>query len=343
MADMYVRKKRMTEKMLDVARAVNANPGVKKLIPYNFILNYSNRCNFQCPHCFAGASSSEPIDSKLTINDIKSLGNQADELGIYEVDIQGGEPLLFPNLFEILEALGTERFYTYITTNGWLMTQKLANKLAKAGVDRVSVSIDSFSAEEHDRFRMKEGSFDRAVKALEYIKNAGMKPFINVVIGHYNAQSDELRVFCENMLSKNYGIAFNCATPTGNWHCNYDIMMTPDDTKCIEELRAKNKEIIRDLWNYFNISNQLNRGCPSVNLFYINPFGDVLPCPYIQARIGNILEQPLKEILEYGFSFKELNTYSSKCSAGENFEFAKNYMSKETSIMNPIPVTAFFK
>ena len=342
MSDMFSRKKRMAEKIFNAARKVNNNPEQKLFAPYNFILNYSNNCNFSCPHCFAGAVTSGTAESNLSLDDLYNLGNQADELGIYEIDIQGGEPLLFPNLFDILDALGIDRFYTYITTNGWLLTQELADKLANAGVDRISVSIDSFTAEKHDEFRQKKGSFKRAIKALEYTKRAGMKPFINIVIGHYNAQSDELRFFCEQMLDKNYGVAFNCATPTGNWQGNYDIMLSSEDTECIMELRYNNKEIIRDLWNYFNINNQLIRGCPSVNLFYINPSGDVLPCPYIQTKIGNIKEQPLKEVLEYGFSFKELNTYSPICSAGENIEFARNFLNKETSVLNPMAAIDFF-
>lgn len=343
MKNVYNQKPRVTEKIMEIARAFadEASFGKKNFAPSGFILNYSNKCNFKCPHCYTGSGKGELSESRLSVSDIKSLSDQADALGVYEIDIQGGEPLMYPNLFEILDALGLDRFYTYITTNGWLLTQELADKLAKAGVDRISVSIDSFSAETHDEFRAKQGSFERAFAALEYTKNAGMKPYVNVVIGHYNARSKELEDFCELIISKGYGIGFNCASPTGNWRGNYDAMLMPEDTKNVERIRMKHKEIIRDLWNYFNLKGPLVKGCPSVNLFYVNPLGDILPCPYIQAKLGNILEMPLKEILEYGFSFSPFNKYSSLCLSGEDLEFAKNYLDQDTSILAPVPVSQF--
>jgi len=340
---MFARKKRMTEKIMNITRITNNAPNRKPFAPYGFILNYSNKCNFQCPHCYtnSGSSDHKGVGSKLSLSDIKSLADQADELGVYEIDIQGGEPLMLLNLFEILAALGADRFYVYITTNGWLLTEDLAIKLAKAGVDRVSVSIDAFSSAEHDKFRRKQGSFDRAIKALEYTKNAGMSAYVNIVIGNYNAQTKELEDFCKSILDSGYGIAFNCATPTGDWQGNYDVMLKPEDTAQIEKIRADNKEIIRDLWNYFNVKETLVKGCPAVNLFYVNPLGDVIVCPYVQAKLGNILEQPLKEILEYGYSFEPFNTFSTLCLAGEDKDFAEKYLHKKTSILNPMPVADY--
>ena len=59
-------------------------------------------------------------------------------------------------LFDTLRALGTERFYVYLTTNGFFMTPEIAQELANLGVDRVSVSIDSLDEETHDTFRGKK-------------------------------------------------------------------------------------------------------------------------------------------------------------------------------------------
>jgi MoaA/NifB/PqqE/SkfB family radical SAM enzyme len=347
---MFIRKKRMTEKIMHISRVTNETPGQKLFMPYGFVFNYSNRCNFKCKHCYTGSGSgdiesvqAEKDKGVLSLGDIKSLADQADDLGVYEIDIQGGEPLLFPNLFDILDALGIDRYYTYITTNGWLLTQALADKLAEAGVDRMSVSIDAFSAAEHDWFRRKAGSYDRAIKALEYTKNAGMKPYVNTVIGSYNARTKGFEEFCEYVLNMGYGLALNCATPTGAWKGKYDVMLTPDDTKHIESIRGNNKEIIRDLWNYFNLKDSLVKGCPAVNLFYVNPFGDILACPYIHTSFGNIKKKPLKEILDFGFSFEIIRKYSPLCLAGEDAEFAKKYLSQETSILHPMPAAEYFR
>ena len=73
-------------------------------------------------------------------------------------------------LFDTLEAMKTERFYVYVTTNGWFMTQDIANKLADAGVNRVSVSIDSMDEDTHDNFRGRKGFWKRALNALEMVQ-----------------------------------------------------------------------------------------------------------------------------------------------------------------------------
>lgn len=194
MSNVFTRKKRLTEKMIALSKEYAQTHKHGKSVK-GFILNYSNKCNFTCPHCYTRSGAGEFGETKLTMEDIKRLADEADELGVYEIDIQGGEPLINPQLFDILDAIQTERFYTYITTNGWFLDMELAEKLAKAGVDRISVSIDAFSSEEHDSFRRKEGSFKRCIDALGYTQKAGMKAYVNIVVGHYNAQSKELKDF----------------------------------------------------------------------------------------------------------------------------------------------------
>lgn len=327
--------------MLEVARKLDAQRGNGTLAK-GFILNYSNKCNFRCQHCYTRSGAGEFGETLLTPEDVKRLADQADELGVYEIDIQGGEPLLLPNLFELLEKIDTSRFYVYITTNGWLLDETMAKRLAKAGVDRVSVSIDSFVPQKHDEFRGMQGAYQQAIKALGYIQASGMSPYVNIVVGHYNAQSKELADFAEYLAEHRWGIVFIAATPTGNWRGNYDAMLTLEDTACLVKLREKNNKIIRDLWNYFDWSGEQVQGCPAVNLFYVNPKGDVLPCPFIQTKLGNIRETPLKEILERGFSVKWFREYSEKCLASENREFAEKYLDHDMAILNPIPLEELF-
>lgn len=343
MSSTFSNKPRLYEKIVEVSRGYTADKhSQKEFKPYGFVLNYSNSCNFSCKHCFTKSGSGDISESKLTMDDLKSLSHQADELGVYELDIQGGEPLSYPNLFDVLEALDPGKFYTYLTSNAWLLTQELADKVAAAGVDRITISIDSFDAKEHDDLRQQQGSYKKAMESLEYVAKAGMRPYVNITVGNYNARDKKFLEFCESLLEKKYGVAYNCAIPVGDWQNNYDVMLTPEDTIALEDFRKKHPQIIRDLWNYFDKNAPLVRGCPIVNLFYVNPLGDVLPCPYVQAKIGNIMEQPLKEILEYGFTIGYFNTFSEKCLAGEDVDFAKKYLGQKTSVLNPMSAQEYF-
>ena len=69
----------------------------------------------------------------------------------------------------------------------------------------------------------------------------------------------------------------------------------------------------------------------------------MLSCPYVHIKIGNVYENTLKEISEYGFSFKRFREYSSLCLAGEDQGFVKNFMSKKgTSIFKPVDASEIF-
>ena len=71
----------------------------------------------------------------------------------FEFDLQGGELLLQPKLFQVLEAIKPERFYMYLTTNGFYLDESMAKRLAEYKVSRVSVSIDSMDEKIHDEIR----------------------------------------------------------------------------------------------------------------------------------------------------------------------------------------------
>ena len=342
MSNVFTAKRRMTEKLIALSREC-MKTHTHGTNPRGFILNHSNLCNFRCPHCFTRSGAGEFGETRLTLDDIRSLADQADTMGVYEIDIQGGEPLMNPELFRILDALQTDRFYVYITTNGWLLDREMAEKLAKAGVDRVSVSIDAFTEEEHDRFRRKPGSFKRCMQALANTKEFGMKPNVNIVVGHYNAQSEELEQFVQELEEREYGIVFNCASPSGNWRGNYEVMLTEEDSAVIEELKRNHPLIIRDLWNYLNPQDELVYGCPAVNLFYVNPLGDVLPCPYIHTKLGNIKEESLEDILKRGFSVPKFREYSRKCLVGEDREFALRYLDRDMSVLAPMDLDTFLQ
>ena len=97
------------------------------------------------------------------------------------------------------------------------------------------------------------------------------------------------------------------------------------------------KNIFRNIWNPFDKKYESILGCNTVNRLYVTPIGDVLVCPYVHIKIGNIFEQSLREISEYGFSIKRFRDYSSKCLAGEDKEFNGKYMQFEgQSIFNPV-------
>ncbi len=87
------------------------------------------------------------------------------------VSLAGGEPLLREDIVDIVKVIG-RRHFPFITTNGFLANQRLADDLFKAGLWGVSVSIDYNDPDRHDKARGTSGAFNRAVKALELFSAA---------------------------------------------------------------------------------------------------------------------------------------------------------------------------
>ena len=73
-----------------------------------------------------------------------------------------------------------------------------------------------------------------------------------------------------------------------------------------------------------------------MNRLYITPIGDVLVCPYVHIKIGNIFKQSLREIVDFGFRIKHFRNHSDLCLAGEDKNFISKFMTKSgVSFFNP--------
>ncbi len=334
---MLIDKPKVVDKFRAFHRYIKKNNGQIGTKQRGLDINLRNICNLKCEHCFTMSPMGLKTNESLDLKTLERIGNQADELGIFELDIQGGEVLLDKKyLYDALNALGTSRFYVYVTTNGFYMNEQVAQELKALGVDRCSVSIDSMKPDEHDSFRGKKGSWERAIKALKYVQEAGITPYLNITVGRWNANSDDLRLLLNYSKDNKYTTLINVATPGGMWKEMESICVTEEDTKHLIELRKEYKNILRNLWDPFDRNREDVIGCNTVNRLYITPSGDVLPCPYIHIKIGNIHEQSLLDISNYGFKIKHFRDNSSKCLAGEDQNFIRNYMAKEgTTIFDP--------
>ncbi len=332
-----LQKPLVVQKFRDFHDYVKNNDGKIGLKQRGLDMNLNNGCNLKCEHCFTLSPQGLNTKDRIPVEKVKDIGDQADELGIFEIDLQGGELLLNKEyLFDVLNALGTERFYVYLTTNGYFMTSEIAKKLAELGVDRVSVSIDSMDPETHDTFRGKKGSWERAINALKLVQEEGIAPYLNITVGRYNVDSDDLRLLLEYSKDNRYTTLLNIATPGGMWRNMHEICINDEDSHHLINMRKHYKNILRNLWDPFDRNREGVIGCNTVNRLYITPIGDVLPCPYVHIKIGNIFESSLKQISENGFRVKYFREYSEKCLAGEDTTFIKKFMAKEdTTIFAP--------
>ncbi|PIT88148.1 MAG: radical SAM protein [Candidatus Magasanikbacteria bacterium CG10_big_fil_rev_8_21_14_0_10_36_32] len=294
---------------------------------------YNYTCNFACEHCSVKRFQGKNDARQMTIPDVKELFRQADELGLARVTITGGEPLVFKDLDELVAAIDPKKFYINCDTNGWLLNEKMAKHLKEIGVDRVQLSLDSFNAEEHDEFRHVKGAYDRAMKAVDIAKDAGLDIFMQTVVWKQRLHSDEFIKFLEYFNNKGVGVFVSYAKPVGSWEGKYDGLVDKEDMAYMRELEKKYK-----VFTHLTPAYGLNMGCIAVKgMFSVTQYGDVLPCPYIHTSIGNIFNESLEDIIKRGLDIKYFGEHVNTCLIAEDRDFIDKYVAGRI-YGKPLPV-----
>jgi MoaA/NifB/PqqE/SkfB family radical SAM enzyme len=139
--------------------------GVLRRRPFQVLLQVTNRCNMQCSFCDFWPNGAAPRE-ELTLADFDRLTDDLAGLGTFLVSIEGGEPLVRPDLVDIVRVFA-RRHIPLLYTNGWYVDEPLARRLWAAGLAQVGVSIDYASADRHDARRKLAGAFARAWRAVE--------------------------------------------------------------------------------------------------------------------------------------------------------------------------------
>ena len=146
-------------------------------------------CNLKCRHCWIAPKYQAPDKPAqgLDVGLFRSIIAQAKPLGLKGVKLTGGEPLMHPAIFELLEVIRTEQIHLSVETNGVLCTPQLAVALKGAGKNTfVSVSLDGADADTHEWVRGVKGSFDAVLEGIRNLVKAGFRPQVIMTIMQRN-------------------------------------------------------------------------------------------------------------------------------------------------------------
>ena len=296
----------------------------------DFCFDY--KCNMHCAHC--SNLSLAKKDREMTLADLKDFARQADELGLAQFTISGGEPLTFDNLDDIILALDPRKFHIGMSTNGLLLTKERAEHLKKIGLDKVKISLDSINEEVYNQTRRQEGSYDRAVQALFIAKEAGLQTNIQTVISHQNCITEDTERLAKFANDNGFSMDIMIAKAVGRWEGKEEVLITPEDNEYLLNLRNRYPMVHKDTFPTYGE----NRGCCAVtNNLHLTKYGDILPCGFIHISVGNIFEESLKDILDRALHIRWFGKFQPLCLAGENRYFIRNYMSKFYG--KPLPVS----
>jgi len=275
---------------------------------FYFQWHITEQCNLRCIHCYQDKYKFKTLD-KDKIFQIAEIMDKTLEKWKKSgrVSITGGEPFLeqhiLLNLLSFFEK-SNNFYWVGILSNGTMIDNEITNQLKKYDkLKEVQISIDGFNADNHDKIRGK-GSFVKAVKAIEILKNNNFFVSIMFTLHSFNAQyiTDVMDLAKEMRVD---ALTIERVTPMNdedikNLYIQSDELYTIyrkiyEKKKEIEKASSLKIRVSRPLWGL--IDNQLGGFCPAgLTSLCILHDGTVLPCRRLEIPIGNVLTDGLFKI-----------------------------------------------
>lgn len=279
--------------LIGVPRQKQKTEEIGANVPFTILIDPTSACNLRCEGCWAGAQVKHDT---LSFELLDRILTEAKELGIYWIVVSGGEPFIYPNLFEIAEKHNDMAFMIY--TNGILITDEVADKIVELGNIFPAISLEGWK--EQTDARRGEGVFDKIVSAMDRLHSRGALFGVSLTITRENYKEVTSDEFIDFLIDKGaiFGWSFHYI-PIGR-NPNLDLMLTAEQRGYLIDrvghLRTHRPFILMDFWN----DGEYTQGCIAGgrSYFHITPSGDVTPCAFSQFTNYNIKDKSLVEILK---------------------------------------------
>jgi cyclic pyranopterin phosphate synthase len=184
-------------------------------------ISVTDRCNFRCPYCMPkevfGPGHAFLKDPQLmTLAELTRIARVFRGLGVEKIRLTGGEPLLRPDVPELVRVLKQDLAMpdVALTTNGWLL-ESVAPALRAAGLDRVNVSVDSLDDAVAGRMNGLGFKVDRVLRGIDAAAAAGLPVKINMVVQR-GVNDHEILPVCEYFRARGHPVRFIEYMDVGN-------------------------------------------------------------------------------------------------------------------------------
>ena len=148
------------------------------------VFNCTRRCNLFCKHCYS-SSTDQAGENELTTSEAYELIDDLAQFGAPVILFSGGEPLMRGDILQLIARATSAGLRSALSTNGTLIDQALADKLAQAGLGYAGVSLDGMERT-NDAFRGKKGAFQQALAGIGYCRQAGIKVGLRMTLHRAN-------------------------------------------------------------------------------------------------------------------------------------------------------------
>ena len=285
--------------------------------PVNVTWEMTLRCNLQCAHCLS--DSGVAASGELAARECLKLVDQLARLKVFQVNIGGGEPFIKDDFLPIIEYSHEKGLVTCVSTNGMLIDDDLARRLAKLKMLYLQVSLDGATADVNDRIR-GQGTYQRIIEAVACLARHQVSFSINTVLTQLNyPQLDDLR-----KLAGDYGADLRVSRfrPSGRGKTSRSYLGPNKDQLEDFAVWLEGHDLVRTGDSFFCLTSENRRRkgldmCGAAKMTCcIAPNGNVYPCAFMQEPTflaGNVRTSGFKDIWDRApvfFQLRNLNVES---------------------------------
>jgi radical SAM protein with 4Fe4S-binding SPASM domain len=258
-------------------------------------------CNLRCTYCYQEAMVARPHE--LSAEEALDLVGQVADAGARTLVFTGGEPFSRRDLLPLARAVKARGLHANVITNGHYITRKNIREVAET-FDLVTVSLDHGRPEHHDAQR-GQGTWRRAVSAIELLLDAGVQVDVNSVLSRLGLASiDELISFVQSKRVGQHRIVAQFPMGRGagtrdDELTSQEILDLPDDLHAIHNAMTADGAQVRAEGSYSQkgrIRTHCGAGLSEVS---VDPEGWVYPCKLLQYpefRTQNVRDSRLADI-----------------------------------------------
>ena len=289
--------------------------------------NVTNACNMYCAHCYRDAGCK--AEEELSTAEAKKLLTEIARAGFKIMIFSGGEPLMRPDILELVSYASSLGLFPVFGTHGTLITREMAAKLKDAGARAMGISLDSLDAAKHDKFRSFPGGWQGAVDGMKNCAAVGLPFQIHTTVMDWNeGELEAMTDFAVEIGAKAHHFFF--LVPTGRAATIEEESLRAEQYEdVLTRIMKKQQEVDIELKptcapQFLRIADQLgyktrfHRGClAGLSYCIISPRGKVQPCAYLNMELGDVRQTPFDEIWEKNEVLQTLRTleYSGGCGA----------------------------
>jgi len=295
-------------------------------MPIHPVYEVTAACNLRCKHCHARGG--KPYPDELDTEGAKDVIRKLAEVPEFRVLVfTGGEPLVRPDIYELISYAKSLGFSVVLATNATLITKSVAKKLRELGVEGIAASIDFVKPEHHDEYRGVPGAFQRAIEGIKNAASEGLYIHINVTLSKLNLDQLEDLMRLSDRLGA-YVVFLYQLLPFGRGEELKNLLLTREEfLQVMERVKKIQREVkpvivpvgLPEYFAYllkdsplFKIYSPFFKGCSAGSgMFYIKPNGDVWPCAFVPIKAGNLREQSALEIWRNSPVFRALRDRSN--------------------------------